>query len=234
MPRRPAAAVGRHAVPVVEAADDARAHRRRHSLGLIAAREGAHEQLEVAPLGDAQHRHVPGQGRMNGQGQPLGMGQDKTLCRSDLHLTAAGGGPVGGRLTDPVLDREPQLNQAVLQRSEDAHVARLASVGAPGLHVRLVGHGQVPGRHAARLAPGAVVGEQLRRDLAPRAQRLQNGAPGLVATAHRRVLLVEVRQSAAAPARRSGRSWPSAGRRSPPRGSPPHRDRRSGRHSRSC
>jgi hypothetical protein len=189
MLRLPGLAQRRHPVPVVEAGDDAGAHRVRHRLGLVARAEGAHQRDEVLARARHQERQRAGGSGVDQQLEALGSGERERLGIG-IPLSLTGRPPVLLALADPGADREAELGQLLAQVRQHRAGRRRRRVAAPGREMRLVGEREV-GQPRRRLPDVLGVGEELlgrRRVGTQRAQHLRTQLPALVGRAAGRAL----------------------------------------------
>ena len=124
----PHPAVAGDAIPVVQALDEAGAHRRRHVARLVALGERAHQRLEVGAGAGDEQRQQAGDAVAEREQQRFRPLQQQAGAEGVgfLELAAPGGGAVGRLLRDAVLDREAELREDRGERREDADLAARA------------------------------------------------------------------------------------------------------------
>ena len=121
----PDAAVAGDAIPVVQALDEAGAHRRRHVARLVALGERADQRLEVGAGAGDQQRQQAGDAVAERQDQRFRPLQQQAGAErvGFLDPAAARRGGVGRLLRDAVLDGEAELREHRGERREHADLA---------------------------------------------------------------------------------------------------------------
>ena len=152
----PVRAVGGDAIPVVQAVDDARAHRRRDVVRFVALGERLDERDEVAPVCRHEDRHAPGDRFVDAEVEVLRTDERRTRRGriSRLAFALARGVHILRLLADASANRKAHLREVPLQRQERAAVQRFLRVVRPDGGVRLV----LERKRRTRLGRAEVVG----------------------------------------------------------------------------